>query len=165
MLLAHSDNAIIHFHNKAGNYTLKPKVWKRFRHDIFSVWTHNINILSAFKDYLNNIDSTGEIKFTMQITDEYDLDSLDLELKINENSKTTAGIFSKPTNSFTYAMPSTCYPFNNINDVPRGIPLRLKCICESNENFTVRSNVYKNYLIVRNQKPKVIEKNFCEIFK
>ena len=49
---------------------------------------------------------------------------------MNENNKITIDVFSKPTNSFTYVMPSTCYPSNNINNVPRGIALRLKRICE-----------------------------------
>ena len=62
-------------------------------------------------------------------------------------------------------MPSACYPSNNINNVPRGIALRLKRICDRDEKFTVRSNEYKNYLIARDYKPKVIEKHFNEISK
>ena len=62
-------------------------------------------------------------------------------------------------------MTSTCYPSNNINNVPRGIVLRHKRICDRDEKFTVRSNEYKNYLIVRNYKPKVVEKHFSEISK
>ena len=62
-------------------------------------------------------------------------------------------------------MPSTCCPSNNINNVPRGIALRLKRICDSDEKFTVRSNEYKNYLIARDYKPKVVEKHFSEISK
>ena len=59
---------------------------------------------------------------------------------MNENSKTTVDIFLEPTNSFTYVIPSTCYLSNNINNVPTGIALRLKCISDSDEKFTVRSN-------------------------
>ena len=105
----------------------------------FSVWKHNINTLPTFLDYLNNIDSTGKTKFTMQIADENGLEFLDLKLKMNENSKITVGVFSKPTYSFTYVMPSTCYPSNNINNVPRGIALRFKRICDSDEKFTASS--------------------------
>ena len=163
MSCSYSDIAMAHFDNKAQNYTLKPTVWKRFRDDVFSVWTHNINTLPAFLDYLNNIDSTGKIKFTMQIADENGLEFLDLKLKMNEKNKIIIDVFSKPTNSFTYVMPSTCYPSSNINNIPRGIALRLKRICDSDEKFTVRSNEYKNYLIARDYKPKVVEKHFSEI--
>ena len=131
----------------------------------FSVWTHNINTLPAFLDYLTNIASTGKIKFTMQIADENGLEFLDLKLKMNENIKITIDVFSKPTNSFTYVMPSKCYPSNNMNNISRGIVLRLKRIFQTDEKFTVRSNEYKNYLIVRDCKPKVVEKHLSEISK
>ena len=78
----------------------------------------------------------------MQIADENSFEFLDFKLKMNENSKVTVDIFSNPTNSFTYVMPSTCYTSNNINNVPRGIALRHKRICDSDEKFTVRSNEY-----------------------
>ena len=143
MSCSYSDIAIAHFDNRAENYTLKPTVWKRFGDDVFSVWTHNINTLPAFLDYLNNIDSTGKIKFTMQIADENGLEVLDLKLKMNEKNKITIDVFLKPTNSFTYVIPITCYPSSNINNVPRGIALRLKRIFDSDEKFTVHSNEYK----------------------
>ena len=97
----------------------------------------------------------------MQIADENGLEFLDLKLKMNEKNKITIDVFSKPTN----VMPSTCYPSSNINNVPRGIALRLKRICDSDEKFTVRSNEYKNYLIAKDYKPKVVEKHFSEISK
>ena len=77
---------------------------------------------------------------------------------MNKNSKITVDVYSKPTNSFIYVMPSTYYPSNNINNVPRGIALRLKRISNSDEKFTVRSNEYKNHLIAREYKPKIFEK-------
>ena len=77
---------------------------------------------------------------------------------MKKNSKITVDVYSKPTNSFIYVMPSTYYPSNNINNVPRGIALRLKRICDSDEKFTVRRNEYKNHLIAREYKPKIFEK-------
>ena len=72
--------------------------------------------------------------------------------------------FSKPTNSFIYAMPSTCYPSNNINNVPRRIALRLKRIC-NDKKFSALSNEYKHYLIAREYKSSVVEKQFRKISK
>lgn len=54
----------------------------------------------------------------MQIADEKGLESLDLKLKMNENSTIAVDIFSRPINSFTYTMPNAYYPSNNINNVP-----------------------------------------------
>ena len=62
-------------------------------------------------------------------------------------------------------MSSTCYPSNNVNKAPRGIALRLKRICDSDEKFAVSSNDYKNYLTARECKSKVVQKHFRETFK
>ena len=132
MSCSYSDIAMAHFDIRAENYDLKPTVWKRFRDDVFSVWTDDVNTLPVFLDYLNNIDSTGKIKFTMQIADDNGLEFLDLKLKI-QNGKISVDVYSKPTNSFTYVMPNTCYPRKNINNVPRDIALRLE------QKFAARS--------------------------
>ena len=101
----------------------------------------------------------------MKMTDENGFELLDLKLKMNGNRKITADVFSKPTKSFTYVMPSIYYSSNNINNVLRGIDLRLKRIYDSDEKFTVCCSDYKKYLITRNYKPKVAEKFFSEISK
>ena len=62
-------------------------------------------------------------------------------------------------------MPSTCYPRKNINNVQRGIALRLKRICDSDEKFSARNTEYKNYLIARDYEPKVAEHHFKDISK
>ena len=84
----------------------------------------------------------------MNASDGNGLEFLDLKLKINENIKKAVYVFSKATNSFIYVMPSTCYPSNNINNIPRGIASRVKRVCDSDQKFTVRRNEYKNYLKV-----------------
>ena len=62
------------------------------------------------------------------------IDFLDLKLKL-ENSKIAVDIFAKPTNSFTYVLPTSCYPRKSINNVIRGIVLRLRCICDTDEKI------------------------------
>ena len=49
----------------------------------------------------------------MQVADETVLEFLDLKLKIVKG-KINVDVYSKPTNSFTYVLPSTCYPYKNI---------------------------------------------------
>ena len=120
--------------------------------------------MSVFLDYLNNIASTVKIKFTMQIADDNGLEFLDLKLKI-QNGKISVDVYSKPTNSFTYVMPSTCYPAKNINNVPRSVALRLKRICNSDGKFAAHITEYKYYLIARDYEPKVVEHHFKDISK
>ena len=89
-------------------------MWKRFRDNVFVVWTHGSAVVNLFLDYLNSLDDTGKIKFTMQVTDENRLEFLHLKLKIVEE-KINVNVYSKPTNSITYVLPSTCYPYKNIS--------------------------------------------------
>ena len=57
------------------------------------------------------------------ITGKNGLEFLDLKLKMNENIQTFVYVFSKPTNSLSYVMPSKYYSSKNINNGPRGIAL------------------------------------------
>ena len=125
MSCLYSDIAMAGHDSKDLMYDFPPKVWKRFRDDVFVVWTHDTAKLPSFLDYLNNIDETGKIKFTMQIADEVNgLEFLDLKIKCL-NGKLSVDVYSKLTNSFTYILPTTCYSMKNMNKVPQGIALRL----------------------------------------
>ena len=67
---------------------------------MFVVRTHGPASVSFFLEYLNNIDKTGKIKFTIQAAGDDGLEFLDLKLKM-VNGKINVDNFSKPTNSFT----------------------------------------------------------------
>ena len=71
-----------------------------------------------FLDYTNTLDPTQKIKFTMEVAEpgKY-LEILGLKLKW-ENGKIMVDVHSKPTNSFTYILPITCYPRKSINSIP-----------------------------------------------
>ena len=162
MSCSYSDIAMSKFDTAALQYHFQPTLWKRFRDDILTIWTHGSDTLESFLDYLNQIDSTGKIKFTMQVQDEDGIEFLDLKLKL-ENSKIAVDVFAKPTNSFTYVLPTSCYPRKSINNIPRGIALRLRRICDTDEKFNSRSIEYKNYLIARDYKPSIVNKHFAHV--
>ena len=67
----------------ANKLHLKLSVWKRFRDDIYVLWEHGTVSLSSFIDYLNTLDKTGKIKFTMEPVGDTDSEFLELKLKIN----------------------------------------------------------------------------------
>ena len=71
--------------------------------------------------------------------------------------------FAKPTNSFTYVSPTSCYLRKSLNNVPRGIALRLRRICNTDEKFNSRPIEYKNYLIARDCKPSTVNKQFVHV--
>ena len=89
------------------------------------------------------MDKTGKIQFNMEIAGDTGLECLDLKLKIKEG-KIRVDIYAKSTSSFSYITPNTCYPKNNICNIPRGIALRLRRICGDDETFEKRSSEYQN---------------------
>ena len=84
----------------------------------------------------------------MQAARDDGLEFLDLQFKM-VNGKISVDFFSKPINSLTYVLPSTCYSNRNIKNVPRDIALRLIRICDSDEKYDERSEECQKYLIAR----------------
>ena len=163
MSCLYSDIAMAGHGNKTLMYDFPPKMWKRFRDDLFVVWTHGTAKFPSFLDYLNNIDETGKIEFTMQIADEANrLESLDLKIKCL-NGKLSIDVYSQPTNNFTYVMPLRCYPMKNINKVPQGMALWLRRICDTTETYESRSDEYKNYLLAQDYKLFLVDEQFKKI--
>ena len=69
----------------------------------------------------------------------------------------------KPINSFTYVLPTTCYPRKSINNIVHSIALRLRRICNLDEKFKHRSEEYKNYLIARDYHLGLVDKKFQKV--
>ena len=139
--------------------------WKRFRDDVFSVCPHSREDLELFFNYMNNIDSTEKIEFTMEVAKDIS-EFLELQLKFDKVSKIiSVVIFSKATNSFTYVLPSTCLLKTNIENIPKGVALRLRRICDSDSKFEKRSAEYQKLLEIKN--PAKSKNNFLtsEIFR
>ena len=66
MSCSYGDIAIEHFDKKASEYNSPVIRWKRFRDNIFLVSPHSPEVLDLFFNYVNNIDRTKKIEFTMQ---------------------------------------------------------------------------------------------------
>ena len=62
---------------------------------------------------------------------------------MNEQNKIFVDVYAKPMNSFTYVLPSTCYPERNINNISKSIALRLRRICYSDQKFDMHSDEYQ----------------------
>ena len=92
------------------------------------------------------------------------LEFLDLKLMFDkESKKISVNVFSKATNSFSYVLPNTCFPNSNIENIPKGVALRLRRIYDSDNKFEKRSKEYQNYSIARDYKPKKVIKQFSDI--
>ena len=94
------------------------------------------------------------------------LEFLDLKLKFDKESKQiSVDLFAKDTDSFTYDLPSTCFPKTNIENIPKGVPLRLRRICDSDEKFENHNVEYQNYSIARDYKPDKVKNQYSDIKK
>ena len=76
----------------------------------FVIWNHSLEELHQFLQFVNSIEISGKIRFTMSVAKDSALEFLDLSLHINEHNKICVDVYAKPTNSFTYVLLSTCYP-------------------------------------------------------
>ena len=48
-------------------------------------------------------------------------------------------MFAEDAASDTYVLPSTCFPKDNMENIPRGAGLHLRKICGSDEKFKMHS--------------------------
>ena len=137
----------------------------RFRDDIFIVWSHSIDELDIFFDYMNKVDLTIKIQFTIEVSTDT-LEFLELNLKFDKKLKQiSADVFAKNTDSFTYVLPSTCFPRSNIESIPKSVALSLRRICDSDKKFEKHSVEYQNCLIARDYKPGKVKRQFSDIKK
>ena len=114
---------------------------------------------------MNKVDPTKKIQFTMEVSTDI-LVFLDLKLKFDKEFKhISVDAFAKDTESFTYVLPSMCFPKNNLESIPKGVALRRRRICDSDEKFEKHSAEYQNYLIARDYKPGKVKKQFSDIKK
>ena len=94
---------------------------------------------------MNNVVRTIKIQFTMEVAEDV-LELLNLKLIFDkEYKRISVDIFAKATNSFTYVLQSTCFPKKSIENVPKGIALGLRRICDSDDKFEERSVQYQKF--------------------
>ena len=81
------------------------------------LWPNGRKSLVLFLDYINTLDPTQKIRLIMEVAepDNY-LEFLDLKRKW-ENGKIMVDVHSKPTNSFTYVLPTTCYSTTTLTNL------------------------------------------------
>ena len=62
---------------------------------MFCLWNHSLEELQKIFEFINNLDTTGKIKFTMFITNESELELLDLSLHTDGRNKISVDVFVK----------------------------------------------------------------------
>ena len=74
MSCSYSDIAMAVYDEKAMDHTFKPLIWKHFRDNGIPIWTHSNEDVNHCLDYLNTINVSGKIRFTIQTKNENGLE-------------------------------------------------------------------------------------------
>ena len=102
----------------------------------------------------------NDLKFTMEIGGK-EICFLDVKITIVENKLQTT-VYSKPTDSHLYLHATSCHNRASINGIPKGVSLRLRRLCSSDEDFDRQAAEYMKYLKLRGYKSSSVTKAFSE---
>ena len=111
----------------------KPKMWKRYVDDTFSIWPHGKEKLDIFLKHLNSIAPT--INFTMEIEENNSLPFLDTLARRHENTLRTE-VYYKKTSTGKYLD----FRSNHSLAIKRGI---IRCLTTRAENIAEGDDLKK----------------------
>ena len=105
---------------------------------------------------MNTLDE--KLKFTMEYGGE-SICFLDLKISIMGNQLFTT-VYSKPTDSHLYLQADSCHRKISINGIQKGVALRLRIICSTDEEYQEKAKLYMAYLVARQHDPVIVKKTF-----
>ena len=132
----------------------------RYRDDCLALRNGPLQKLELFLMFFNSIDSN--LQFTIE-AGENELCFLDLKLILKDNKIHTT-VYSKPTDRYLYLQADSCHHLPSILGMQKGVALRLRRICLTDEEFNNKSKEYKAYLIDKRHTLKNVEKSFNDAF-
>ena len=116
----YSDIAMAVYDEKVIDHPFKSSIWKRLRDVVISLWILSGEDANDYLDYLNNIDASDKMGFTMETENENGFEFLDLGFKLKGCNKIKVDVLSKCMNwlhSSTFAYSGKiCYHFGNTNN-------------------------------------------------
>ena len=113
--------------------------------------------LCQFRDFFNSLDPN--LKFTMTVGENDEPTLLDLRI-ILKNNKLFTTVYSKPTGSQMYLHADSLHPKSTFTGIQKGVLIRLRRICSTEEEFNERSKEYKAYLVAKSHNPTSVLKEF-----
>ena len=69
-------------------------------------------------------------------------------------------VYSKPTDSHLYLQAGSCHQKSSVIGIQKGVALRLRRICSTEEDFECKAKEYKAYLVARDHDPFSVCKAF-----
>ena len=84
---------------------------------------------------------------------------LDLKITVLDGQLFTT-VYSKPTDSHIYLHSTSCHKRSSIIGIQKGVALRLKRICSTEEEYKLKSKEYSAYLMSRGHNAKSVSNIF-----
>ncbi|XP_077971785.1 uncharacterized protein LOC144425889 [Styela clava] len=119
---------------------LKPLTYLRFIDDCKLIWTSGLENLQKFIKFANSFHSS--IKFTFEHS-QTKLPYMGTMVHIIDNKLETK-LYSKPTDTHQYLLPSSCHPKQIHRNIPPGLAIRIRRICSNLDFFNKHSENSNN---------------------
>ena len=141
--------------------SIKPRVWKRYIDDVFSLWDVRKQDIDLFIEQANTFHPT--IKFTAEIS-ETEITFLDTVVYKGERFQNEAILdvktHYKPTETFQYTHYSSCHPPGVKKGFIKGEAIRLLRTNSSERNFQEAMCNFKTRLEARGYPKSLIKKRY-----
>jgi peptide-methionine (R)-S-oxide reductase len=134
----------------------RPLSWYRFIDDMDMKWTQSDEELQNFLSCANSLHPF--IKFTHEISNTT-ISFLDTSSSLSEGELST-DLYSKPTDTNQYLLPSSCHPPHVTKSMPYSQALRIRRICSTDKSLKKRLGQLKNHLKRRGYKQKYYQEKF-----
>ena len=137
-------------HNQNPEATPNPHVpvdWNRFRDDVYMPWVGTQTELNQFMEWLNSIHES--LKFTVNHSTD-GVEFLDLFVYSDESNTLHTKLYSKPSDTFCYLVPSSCHKTRVIENIPYNTARRRVVINNSQKpNYTKDKEMFSKHLTKR----------------
>ncbi|KAJ8039047.1 hypothetical protein HOLleu_16635 [Holothuria leucospilota] len=129
-----------------------PNTWKRVIDDIQFLWISTPSNLSLFKTLVNTRHPT--IKYTFNSSQD-NIQFLDIEIT-QYNTQLETKIYSKPTDSHAYLLPTLCHPKHTFTSIPYSQALRVIRNCSTDDTNTFHLNELQTHFSNRGYDASIV---------
>ena len=139
-----------------------PEDWNRYRDDVYVPWTGTLEQLNQFMDWLNSIHPS--LKFTMSHSAD-GIEFLDLYVYANEDGILQTRMYSKPSDTHCYLVPTSCHKTHIVENIPYNTARRVLINNSETQNYQKDKELYSKYLAARGYNPEFVTEAFIKAEK
>ena len=132
------------------NNAILPGSWVRYIDDIQFIWLHSPRSLTKFHTQMNTTHPT--IKFTLESSPDEIPFLDDTRLKM-EGNKLQTELYTKPTDTHSYLLPTSSHPPHTLKSIPYSQALRVRRICSTPETEEHYIDMLQSHLENRQYDP------------